>query len=191
MSRRVRGSNLDTETQATPDSLILRRLRGAGDDYLPGSDLGDPSAVATRISVLRAAGYEIEDHPRRGYRLLSAPDRLIADDILSRIPECQWIRRILVFQSTSSTNDLVAAIARDGAPEGVVVFAEEHCWPWPPWPPLARRPAPRALVFAPPPPENAPGAMASPHLLDRLGRSPRYSPIYGRSPSPDRPGDQA
>jgi BirA family biotin operon repressor/biotin-[acetyl-CoA-carboxylase] ligase len=111
---------------STPDSLILRRLRAAGAAYLPGSDLGDPSAIAARISVLRAAGYEIEHHPHLGYRLVSAPDRLIADDILSRLPECEWIRRVLVFESTASTNDLIAGMARDGAPAGIVVFAEEQ-----------------------------------------------------------------
>jgi BirA family biotin operon repressor/biotin-[acetyl-CoA-carboxylase] ligase len=110
----------------TPDSLILRRLRASGSAWLPGSELGEPSALASRISILRAAGYEIEQHPHQGYRLLSAPDRLIADDILSRLPECRWIHRILVFQSTGSTNDLVAAMARDGAPAGIVVFAEEQ-----------------------------------------------------------------
>jgi BirA family transcriptional regulator, biotin operon repressor / biotin---[acetyl-CoA-carboxylase] ligase len=110
----------------TPDSVILRRLRASGGAYLPGSDLGDPSAVAARVSVLRAAGYQIEHHPHLGYRLLSAPDRLIADDILSRLPECQWIHRVLVFESTASTNDVIAGMARDGAPAGIVVFAEEQ-----------------------------------------------------------------
>ncbi len=112
--------------QPTPDSVILRRLRASGSAWIPGSDLGDPSAVASRVSVLTAAGYEIEHHPHLGYRLLAAPDRLIADDIVSRLPGCQWIHRILVFQSTASTNDLVASMARDGAPAGIVVFAEEQ-----------------------------------------------------------------
>jgi BirA family biotin operon repressor/biotin-[acetyl-CoA-carboxylase] ligase len=109
-----------------PDAAILRRLRAAGGAFLPAADLGDPAAVAARIPLLLAAGYQIEHHPQRGYRLLSSPDRLIADDILSRLSEPRRIREILVFQSTASTNDLIAGLARDGAPPGIVIFAEEQ-----------------------------------------------------------------
>jgi BirA family biotin operon repressor/biotin-[acetyl-CoA-carboxylase] ligase len=110
---------------ASPDAAILRRLR-VSDGFTPGSELGEPSAVAARVAVLSAAGYEIEHHPHLGYRLLSSPDRLIADDILSRLPECRWIREVLVFQRTGSTNDVVANLGREGAPPGIVVFAEEQ-----------------------------------------------------------------
>jgi BirA family biotin operon repressor/biotin-[acetyl-CoA-carboxylase] ligase len=51
---------------------------------------------------------------------------LIPDNILSRLPECRWIRSVLVFESTPSTNDLITAMGRDGVPAGVVVFAEEQ-----------------------------------------------------------------
>jgi BirA family biotin operon repressor/biotin-[acetyl-CoA-carboxylase] ligase len=51
---------------------------------------------------------------------------LSPDDILSRLPERRWIQRLLVFRSTASTNDLIAAMARGGAPAGIVVFAEEQ-----------------------------------------------------------------
>jgi BirA family biotin operon repressor/biotin-[acetyl-CoA-carboxylase] ligase len=107
------------------DAVILRRLRSAG-GFIAPSELGDPPAVAERIAVLNAAGYQIEHHPHLGYRLLSAADRLIADDILSRLPECRWIRQVLVFERTGSTNDVVTGLARDGAAAGVVVFAEEQ-----------------------------------------------------------------
>jgi len=53
-------------------------------------------------------------------------DRLVADDIRSRLPECRWIRDVLVFQSTGSTNDLITSLARQGAPAGIVAFAEEQ-----------------------------------------------------------------
>ena len=110
----------------SPDAAILRGLRASGTNFLPGSALGDPPAIAARIAILRAAGYQIEHHPHLGYRLLSAPDRLIADDILSRLPKCRWIREVLVFQTTASTNDLITGLARDGAPAGIVAFAEEQ-----------------------------------------------------------------
>ena len=105
---------------------ILRRLRVAGTAFTPAAELGEPVSLAARIYLLCEAGYEIEHHPHFGYRLLSSPDRLIADDILSRLPECRWIRDVLVFESTASTNDVVANLARDGAGAGVAAFAEEQ-----------------------------------------------------------------
>ena len=111
---------------ASPDVAILRRLRASGDGYISASDLGEPGAVSERIALLESAGYEIEHHPHLGYRLLVSPDRLIADDILSRLPICQWLRDVLVFERTDSTNDLITSLARQGAPQGLVVFAEEQ-----------------------------------------------------------------
>jgi len=111
---------------ASPDAAILRRLRAAGDGFTPAANLGEPAAVAGRVAVLEEAGYVIERHPRFGYRLRSTPDRLIADDILSRLPECRWIRDVVVFQRTGSTNDVITSLARQGAPQGVAAFAEEQ-----------------------------------------------------------------
>lgn len=111
---------------ATPDAAILRKLRGANGGYVTGDDLGGAGAVSERIAGLREAGYEIEQHPHLGYRLVAGADRLIADDILSRLSGTGWIRDVLVFQKTGSTNDVVNGLGRDGAPEGLVVFAEEQ-----------------------------------------------------------------
>jgi len=114
----------------SPDAAILRALHAAaensGNGFIPPSALGHPPEVSLRIAGLREAGYEIEQHPFHGYRLVFSPDRLIADDIVSRLPEREWIRDPLVFQKTTSTNDVIASLARDGAAEGAVVFAEEQ-----------------------------------------------------------------
>lgn len=110
----------------SPDSAILRRLREAPGAFTLPSLFGDPAEVNARIAALRDAGYEIEHHPHLGYRLVSSPDRIIADDILSRLPDSRWLRDILVFEKTASTNDLIATLARQGAPAGIVAFAERQ-----------------------------------------------------------------
>jgi BirA family biotin operon repressor/biotin-[acetyl-CoA-carboxylase] ligase len=52
---------------------------------------------------------------------------LHADDLLSRLGETLVVGRdIRVFQETTSTNDAVERLARDGVKEGVVVFAESQ-----------------------------------------------------------------
>lgn len=82
--------------------------------------------VACEITELQQLGYNIESHPHFGYRLLGAPDRLTADDIQAQIRTEIIGREILVFDQTSSTNDVIEHMARSQAAEGVVVFAESQ-----------------------------------------------------------------
>lgn len=99
---------------------------------MSGAELSDSlgitrAAVWARIEELRALGYEIEASPHQGYRLSAVPDVLHADDLLSLVARNHVIGRdTQVFQETSSTNDAVERLARDGVSEGVVVFAESQ-----------------------------------------------------------------
>ena len=114
----------------TVDSQILTALRRAGVGSVSGADLAQQlgmsrAAVWARIEELRKLGYEITANPHQGYRLLSTPDALHADDLLARLPDNQIVGRdIRVFEETNSTNDVAEKLARDGVKEGVVVFAE-------------------------------------------------------------------
>ena len=72
----------------TIDAQILKALRGAGDESVSGTDLAEQmgvsrAAVWARVEELRSLGYDIEASPHLGYRLLSTPDVLHADDLLS------------------------------------------------------------------------------------------------------------
>jgi len=114
------------------DVRILTALRAAADGAVSGAELSQKlgvsrAAVWARIEDLRSLGYDIEASPHRGYRLLSAPDLLHADDLMSRLGQTRVIGRdIRVFQETASTNDVIEKLARDGVREGVVVFAESQ-----------------------------------------------------------------
>ncbi len=114
------------------DDVILKALRGAGDGAVSGVELSQKvgltrAAIWARIEELRALGYDISASPHLGYRLLSAPDLLHADDLMARLGETRVIgRQIQVFDKTTSTNDVIERLARDGVPEGAVVFAESQ-----------------------------------------------------------------
>ena len=114
------------------DSEILTALRSANDEGVSGAELSQRlrisrAAVWARIEELRSLGYDIVASPHQGYRLLSVPDVLHADDLLSRLGKTRFIGRdIRVFQETTSTNDVIEKLARDGVKEGVVVFAESQ-----------------------------------------------------------------
>src|SRR5258707_14752574 len=111
------------------DAQILKALRASGDKPVSGADLSNHlgvsrAAVWARIEELRSLGYEIEATPHLGYRLINSPDLLHADDLIARLGKTRVIGRdIRVFHETTSTNDVVEKLARDGGTEGVVVFA--------------------------------------------------------------------
>jgi BirA family biotin operon repressor/biotin-[acetyl-CoA-carboxylase] ligase len=115
----------------TADAKILSALR-ADPDGVSGAQLAaqlgvSRAAVWARIEELRRAGYEIEAGPHFGYRLVGSPDALHADDLLARLGKTKIVGRdIRVFEETTSTNDVIEKLARDGVKEGVAVFAESQ-----------------------------------------------------------------
>ncbi len=116
----------------TIDAQILAALRNGKNCSVSGAELAiqfqlSRAAIWARIEELRSLGYEIEASPHEGYRLNKSPDLLHSDDLLARLGDSQKIGRdIRVFQETTSTNDVVERLARDGIAEGVVVFAESQ-----------------------------------------------------------------
>lgn len=114
------------------DAEILTALRSSKNGSVSGADLSQKlgvsrAAIWARIDELRSLGYDIEASPHLGYQLVSVPDVLHADDLRSRLPGVKIVGRdIRVFQETTSTNDVIEKLARDGVKEGAVVFAESQ-----------------------------------------------------------------
>lgn len=112
----------------TVDAQILAALRDSAS--VSGADLAQRlgisrAAIWARIEDLRKLGFGIEASPHHGYRLTDTPDLLLADDLTARLgPHALIGREIYVYKETASTNDIVERLAREGAREGLVVFAE-------------------------------------------------------------------
>ncbi len=115
----------------TPDqglAEVLQVLRGAA-DAISGERLAaqlglSRAAVWKRVHRLQARGYVIEGSPRRGYRLLAVPDRLLAEEVLQGLKTRRFTGPVHHFETLDSTNDLAKQLAAQGAPEGAVVVAE-------------------------------------------------------------------
>jgi BirA family transcriptional regulator, biotin operon repressor / biotin---[acetyl-CoA-carboxylase] ligase len=88
-----------------------------------GVSLGQVEAA---LAGLRGAGFDIENKPGLGCRLVGVPDRIIADDLLWRLEECPVAREIVVFAETNSTNDVALRLGREGHPGALAVFAERQ-----------------------------------------------------------------
>lgn len=82
------------------------------------------AAVWKRINRLKALGYDIAGEPRKGYRLVSAPDKLLPEEILWGLGTRKWRGPIHHFDTIASTNDLAKELGARGAPEGSLVVAE-------------------------------------------------------------------
>ena len=114
-----------------PAAQILAALRST-EHGVSGTDLCHQlgvsrAAVWSQIESLREVGFEIVASPHRGYQLVSSPDMLFADDMMSRLGKVQVIgRKIMVLEQTTSTNDEIEKAAMNGHEEGLVVFAESQ-----------------------------------------------------------------
>ncbi|MEE4254208.1 MAG: biotin--[acetyl-CoA-carboxylase] ligase [Desulfuromusa sp.] len=110
---------------------ILSLLRASSDEYISGQEIStvlhvSRAAVWKQIKVLRELGFEIESKHSQGYRLLSAPDVLLAAEVENEL-NCQLIGKSVVsFPETDSTNVQARRLAEDGALEGTVVIADRQ-----------------------------------------------------------------
>lgn len=110
---------------------ILRVLREAGDEYVSGSSLCElfgvsRQAVWKNILALKEVGYEFSAGSNRGYRLVSAPDKLYGPEIESYLPEDSICQRVECLEVTDSTNSYAKKLAEQGEPEGTLVVAERQ-----------------------------------------------------------------
>ncbi len=110
---------------------ILAILQAAGDRWVSGEELSRQlgvtrSAIWKQIESLRAAGYTLEAQTRLGYRLVDGPDRVTATELGAGLTTSRFGRQVEYREQVGSTNDLAKQLARSGAPEGLLVIADEQ-----------------------------------------------------------------
>jgi BirA family biotin operon repressor/biotin-[acetyl-CoA-carboxylase] ligase len=108
---------------------ILRLLRTSRSDFVSGAELASAmgvsrTAVWKHVKSLEQEGYEIEAVPSKGYRLVSAPDRIIPGEVQRELRTKTIGREIVHRIETGSTNSLAMELAQQGAAEGTAVIAE-------------------------------------------------------------------
>jgi len=111
-------------------ATILRALKEtaaplSGETLAAGLGLSR-AAVWKRIQSLKALGYAIEGSPRRGYRLLGLPDKLLPLEIATGLKTRYLQGPIHHFETLPSTNDLAKELGSRNAPEGTLVVAESQ-----------------------------------------------------------------
>lgn len=84
------------------------------------------AAVWKAISTLRAEGYAISSAPNRGYFLEESPDRLSVGELTGALKGRLLGRELLCLDSVDSTNSEAKRRAVEGAPEGLVILADQQ-----------------------------------------------------------------
>lgn len=99
--------------------------------YISGEEMSrklgvSRTAVWKKLSALREQGYELESAPKKGYRLLSSPDTLLAHDIEAHLQTKTLGRNIHSYDSVASTQPLAHEEAAREAREGTLIVANEQ-----------------------------------------------------------------
>jgi BirA family transcriptional regulator, biotin operon repressor / biotin---[acetyl-CoA-carboxylase] ligase len=110
---------------------VLSALKENRGRYVSGINLASRlqlsrTSIWKRIRNLRALGYHIESHPKEGYRLVEAPDLLIAEEIVPHLATSWLARSYHHYMQIGSTNDQALQLAARGAEHGTMVVAEEQ-----------------------------------------------------------------
>ncbi len=110
---------------------VLSLLREREGRYLSGEAMSralniSRAGVWKAVEALRAEGYEIDSAPNRGYRLASAPDKVREGELKVPLSGCLVGSSLLCLDKIDSTNTECKRRAVSGAPEGLVVIAEEQ-----------------------------------------------------------------
>ncbi|WP_232696379.1 biotin--[acetyl-CoA-carboxylase] ligase [Brevibacillus daliensis] len=110
---------------------ILRAFRSHPDDFISGEFLSQNcnctrAAVWKHIEELRQDGYEFEAVRKSGYRLISSPDYVSAEEILSLMKTEVIGQNIVSYDSVPTTQTIAHDVAAQGAPEGTIIIANEQ-----------------------------------------------------------------
>ncbi len=109
---------------------ILKTLRES-EGSVSGQELSERigisrTAVWKHIRALEEEGYEIEAVNRLGYRLVSVPDTVAAQEVGSRLRTQRMGKEIRYFSQIDSTNQYAKRAAEEGAPDGMLIIADEQ-----------------------------------------------------------------
>ncbi|OOM77673.1 biotin--[acetyl-CoA-carboxylase] ligase [Clostridium sp. BL-8] len=112
------------------EDKILNELKNAT-DYISGEYLSSTlnvsrTAIWKHIKNLKLKGYIIEGISNKGYKLISSPDLLDKNEILSLIKTSTIGRNILYFDEIDSTNVKAKELAQKNIEDGSIIIAEKQ-----------------------------------------------------------------
>ncbi|OOE10600.1 biotin--[acetyl-CoA-carboxylase] ligase [Fictibacillus arsenicus] len=110
---------------------LLHMLAEKEGEFVSGQQISENlncsrTAIWKHISELRKSGYSIEAVQKRGYRLLTSPDLVTAEEVSLYTGEGTFGKKVTYKTSVKSTQEIAHSLAREGAVEGSIVIADEQ-----------------------------------------------------------------
>lgn len=119
-----------TELDNLTDKLISHLRKKPGQYFawakLTSSLEIEHSELMQTLALAAGWEYKLCANRVKGVKFIAAPDLLTSTEILHGLKTRRLGRTVHAFGSVKSTNDLAAKLAYEGAPEGVIVTAEEQ-----------------------------------------------------------------
>lgn len=112
------------------DEILARFLKANGEP-ISGQALADEfhvsrTAIWKHMQTLKEEGYEFETLKKRGYKLLSVPDKVDLGQLQQFLTTKRYGRQVHYYDSVDSTQLVAHELVRAGAPDGTIVIAEHQ-----------------------------------------------------------------
>ncbi|KKB37660.1 biotin--[acetyl-CoA-carboxylase] ligase [Bacillus thermotolerans] len=117
--------------QSSVRQQLLSAFSKADGGFVSGQALAEilgcsRTAIWKHIEALRQEGFELEAVRKKGYRIVSKPDKVTENEILIGL-ETNWLgKEIVSLDTTDSTQKEAHRLAQEPFKEGTVVIAEEQ-----------------------------------------------------------------
>lgn len=110
---------------------LLHMLSENEGEFVSGQEISNKlscsrTAIWKHISELRKSGYTIEAVQKRGYRLVTSPNLVTAEEVSLYTGNGTFGKKITYKSSVKSTQEIAHSLAREGAAEGSIVLADEQ-----------------------------------------------------------------
>ncbi|MEZ7790072.1 biotin--[acetyl-CoA-carboxylase] ligase [Bacillus circulans] len=110
---------------------LIEAFTNNPDQYLSGESLAEllgcsRTAIWKHIESLRKDGFILEAVRKKGYRIISSPEKIVPDKIFFGLNTMYMGRNIHFEDSVGSTQTIAQKLALEGAEEGTLVIAEEQ-----------------------------------------------------------------
>jgi BirA family biotin operon repressor/biotin-[acetyl-CoA-carboxylase] ligase len=110
---------------------LLHMLTENEGEFVSGQQISEKlncsrTAIWKHVSELRKAGYSIEAVQKRGYRLLTSPDLVTPEEVSLYTGNGTFGKKVIYDSTVKSTQEIAHQLAREGAPEGSIVLADEQ-----------------------------------------------------------------
>lgn len=110
---------------------VLALLKNAGESYLSGEKMSEllgvsRAAIWKDIDGLRQQGYQIDSVTRKGYRLVSGPDKLTRGEIEPYLHSRAAKDKLIVLETVDSTNNYAKQLGMAAGEDGTAIVANEQ-----------------------------------------------------------------